>query len=186
MVSKQKVYNPLKRWLRGVKSKMPVFIDCHYNGYKVSVRPRDKYRVIFRFSHWYLLPYLDGSILWLNLKIESSKTSSVSQEMKCTWRFKRFSDNELFGQDESIITMLPNKPETKEIFSNLILDSTKYTLEVKLDTLNPLREGVFQTIALFTVQDRDNFYSQFVWFFAGAIILIVGTILGTLLGLLIG
>jgi len=168
----------------GVYSKMPVFIDRNYNGYIVTVRPRDKYRKLFHFKQWYWFPYLDGSVLWLNLKIEPDKTLSANQEIKCEWRFRRLCDDQPFGHKEFIATMLPSEPV--EIVSDLILDSTKYVLELKLDELGSARkEGKFQIIALFTVQDRDNFYSQFVWFFAGAIILVVGTIIGTLLGLLI-
>ncbi len=175
-----KWYNPLKRWLMGVHSKMPVFIDRNYNGYIVTVRPRDRCRKFIRFKQWYWLPYLDGSVMWMTLKIEPAKTLPANKEIKYEWRFKRLSDNQLFGHKEVIATTLPSEPI--EVVSDLILDSTKYVLELKLDELgSENKEEKFQVIAVFTVQDRDDFYSQFVWFFAGAIVLFFGTLLGFLL-----
>jgi hypothetical protein len=138
---------------------MPVFFEYFYNGLKLSAAPHDVYRKLFKFSRWYWLPYLNGSPLWLDIRISSDKSVDIPQEIKYQWHFKRLSDGLLFGDGSDVINIVPGDVVDKEIFSDLILDKGKYILEAKIDLLKPLKEGKYQTLALFTVQDRDNFYS---------------------------
>lgn len=160
---------------------MPIFIDRYLLGYKVSMCPNDRFRkFIHRFFPYDIVPYMYGSKLMLKLRIKPMTPISIEESIQFEWNLQSVDGSIKFEPRRDAARISPNKGYTTEFATDLLIVPTQYKLGIKI--IKDGNKGQYETIGLFTINDRDKFYETFFWLLVGAFITIVAGIIGYLIG----
>jgi hypothetical protein len=152
---------------------MPHFLDTRWKGYTIQVRPNDKLRRLIRklFFHTDLLPYLYGSYILFDLIVIPPKCSTIIEEkLEIIWRIL-FDDGTILEENHLEVKIHGNKKQTLKIETGLIDKPAQYKFALKV-----VKDGEdknsekWNTMVLFTIKDRDEFYAQSLYLLIGAIV----------------
>ena len=159
---------------------MPIFIDRYLLGYKVSMRPNDRFRkVIHRFFPYDIVPYMYGSKLMLELRIKPVTPISIEESIQFEWNLQSVDGSIKFEPERESALISPNTGYKTEFATDLLIVPIQYKLDIKI--IKNENESQCETIGLLTINDRDKFYETSFWLLIGAFITIVGGIIGYLI-----
>ena len=165
---------------------MPVFINREWFGYKVLPYSGDRYRkLVKRIFRYDILPYLYGSHLIIDLTIIPPTVVANAETLTYEWRLYSSDNRQAFQPRAGTIEILPNKETKIRLVTDLILIPTQYMIDFKLNKGS--ESGQAKTLAVLTVQDRDDFYrNTLIPILTGVFGIVLGTIFGIVVMKLLG
>ena len=164
---------------------MPIFINRTWFGYKILVCPGDHYRKwVRRIIHYDILPYLYGSNVIVDLTFIPPENLKSNEKLIYEWQLYSLNDSQTFKPVKGDIDISPYKKNKLRLYTEPILTSKQYVLSIKICKGDEI--GQYEDIAIFTVQDRDDFFrNTMIPILTGISGAVLGAILGAILTILL-
>jgi hypothetical protein len=179
---------------------MPAFIKRNWNGYRIQLLPHDTIRnfVFIVFKHE-IIPYLWGADIHFDLGIVTPEKHNIAEELSYDWECRNESRQETIRKGKGIFQFSDTMPLKKAIdggtyrrsktgfrkFKAISLEGISATDHYRIKMKFTDKHGISSedmVTAEFTIKDRDDYYTQFLWLLVGGGIAIVAGVIGYILG----
>jgi hypothetical protein len=155
-------YNPFNKYVRG--KNMPAYIDFQIDDYTLKVYPSE---------HWTKqTPFYNGTRIWLNLIITTSKNKHVNEDFSYQWALATHNNQKVIQEGEKTTYLSTKWRKANKNDAVLLSSSNNYTFTIyKAIMIEPILDfDTFdlilkvkekqQVICQFTIQDIDEHGEQ--------------------------